>query len=332
MDLIVSHMSSVDFWRHAYPPHKELKPPPTSPQLADELAVNDADVWSLAPSWVTPEFLEPEGGVLHVLAREGASRRTARHHVAHQWSGPIPNGGLYSFGNGAYVCSPSFAFLQMARTVNPYELVAYGCELCGRYAFDKRAERGFHMRKTPLATMEQLRQLVQDAPGTRGRTKALWALARIIEGSASPRETYVALLLTLPYRDGGYGLPRMKMNQRIDLSPASAALCGKRNVYIDLCYPDANLAIEYLGEHDHANGAAMRADRGRTFALEEDGYKVIEITAEQVNDIVTFEAIALRIAAQIGKTVKPAGRGATEARMELRRLLTRWSKSDGRPM
>ena len=329
MELVVSHMSALDFWRLVYRLDKRLGLPQRMPRLAGALAVNEQDVWSIAPKWVTPKFLEPEGGVLHVLASSENDRRISRTHVAHQWEGRIPDGGLYGFGDGTYVCSPGFAFLQLASALKEVELIALACELSGCYLFDRYQERGFRTRREPLVTLEGIEQFLLGAKGAYGQQKAMRALRHAVPNAASPREALVALLLTLPRRMGGYGLPVPHMNHAIDLSPAARRLCGKGFLRVDLCYPDCRLAIEYLGARDHEGVRAMRSDRSRTNALVEMGYSVIEITSNQLHDIMAFDVIAMQIAGRLGYYIRKEHRGALDRRIDLRRALFHWHDFSG---
>ncbi|MCL1895345.1 MAG: hypothetical protein FWG03_02225 [Clostridiales bacterium] len=122
-------------------------------------------------------------------------------------------------GNGLMVSSPEFCFLQMAGQLTLAKLIELGYELCGVYSMpnadDKNVpERGFYNRQ-PLTSIKKLKAFLDSMPGVKGRKKAMRALRYLRDGSASPMETKLAILLTLPYMLGGYGFSLPEMNKRI---------------------------------------------------------------------------------------------------------------------
>ncbi len=74
--------------------------------------------------------------------------------------------------------------------------------------------------------------------GVNGRKNALTALKQVVDGSASPRETAVCMCLCLPYRLGGYGFEKPKLNHRIDIR-RTQKLCAKPLVGA-VCWPTAS--------------------------------------------------------------------------------------------
>ena len=235
-------MSAADFWRVVYPANRV--PQQSEDTLEDTcLACNEEDVWQLAPSWVTPRFLEPEGGVLHVLVESQEKRRLSSSHQTHVWSEELPVGFLYALGNEAYVSSPAFTFLQLAQTLDLVQLICYGCELCGIYAFDKFEKRGFRKRNKPLVNKDALRNIVMELGNIPGVNRARKALCYIVDNSASPRETLGALQLELPYRYGGYGIEGFVMNLEVPLEGPARYLYPKPSCKIDIYFPEKRLAV-----------------------------------------------------------------------------------------
>ena len=330
MELIVSHMSAADFWRTVYPPGRV--PGAAEGVLSGgDLACNEEDIWQIAPSWVTPSFLAREGGILHVLVESREQRRLSSSHMTHLWSSAIPDGALYMLGGGAYVSSPAFTFLQLANSLDLIQLICYGCELCGTYAFDEYADRGFNTRRKPLVNKELLAGFICEMEGAPGAKRAHSALRYIVEGSASPRETIGALQLSLPFRYGGYGIGGFVMNLDVPLE-GSARLMYHKNPRVDICFPEQQLAVEYLGLYDHSGDEALGSDRGRTLALEEMGFEVIELTKLQLDNLLPFEVVVLRIAKILGKHIKRKYRGALPERLKLMRTLREWNGNSGRAM
>ena len=60
------------------------------------------------------------------------------------------------------------------------------------------------------------------------------------------------------------------------------------------------------------------------------GFEVIELTIDQVGDLVAFEYIVQRIAALIGRRLNPKKLGNTPERLAFRSHVFAWNKSSGR--
>ena len=166
-----------------------------------------------------------------------------------------------------------------------------------------------------------VRDFLAENEGARGRRAAEVALSYVADGAASPMESAVYLLLVLPYKRGGYRLPRPLLNYEIKLDDKARKLFGGRSCWGDLCWPDSHLDLEYLGRPSHEGANNMLSDRRRTLAIEEAGYEVIEITKEQVFDLVAFDIVARRIAAKLGKRLDTKKCGVAPERQALSRVL-----------
>lgn len=279
----------------------------------------------MAPSWASRQ------GTLHVVSFEKRDKRKTNSFESHVWSGPLPEGSFYDLGHGLYVSSPAFEFLFMAAKLDIRELVAFGYEICGLYAFDPDAERGFKTRSHPLVTKRQLARYLANASNCRGHRKAVRALRFIVERSASPMESTCVMLSCLPYSLGGYSLPAPLMNHRVQLSAAAQTIAKRKYCIADACYPKEKLDLEYHGRYDHDASAAFDSDRSRVNALIEMGYEVIELTSSQVRDLNQFEAIMRHVAKLLGKRIRSEGLGRTPARLEARKLLFDWNQRSGEP-
>ena len=117
-----------------------------------------------------------------------------------------------------------------------------------------------------------------------------------MEGSASPRETALAMLLCLPPCRGGYGFSKPQMNYPC-LRPGSAKAHGVRQFYCDLFWPSWNLAVEYDSKAHHSDERKIVEDQTRSTILTSLGISVISLRAQQVDDPVRFEHAASAIAA-----------------------------------
>lgn len=84
-------------------------------------------------------------------------------------------------------------------------------------------------------------------------------------------ETLLALLLYLPNNLGGYGLKKPKLNYRVDAPASLRELADRSYCLCDLCWPEANLAVEYDSRLHHSEPgrqAAMRDGAARSSRLD----------------------------------------------------------------
>lgn len=328
MDLVLDIATSAEFWRKIYPVNRA--PKSSSAVVPSECASTIDQVLSLSPTWITPQFLEPLGGCFHVMVFDAESRRRSASHIAHVWSGPIPEGSFYDLGNNVFIAAPEFMFLVAATLLDVPEIIAFGCELCGLYGFDESRKRGFRKRKVPLTTIAKMTVYLAGAQDCRGHAKATAALQYIVENSASPMETFDVMTMCLPYRLGGYGLDEPQMNYAVPLNCRAARIGKRQTCYADMCYSDIGLDIEHHGKLDHSEPEDQASDRARVNALKEMGFEVIELTKDQVEDLLAFEYIIQRIARLIGKRLDKRKLGPTPERLALRRKVFAWNRSSGR--
>lgn len=332
MDLVFDIATSAGFWREWYPANRAPKPP--EPVVLSQCAFREEDVMRLAPAWAARNA-SPGDGSMHLMVFEPGQRRRSQVHVTHVWSGAVPEGSFYRLGESQVVTSPAFMFLAAGATLSLPALVAFGCELCGCYSFDAREERGFRTRSEPLLTPDQLRLFLAGAQGCRGYRRAVSALPHVVAGSASPMETFDALAMSLPYRLGGYGLAKPAMNYEVKLSEKAARIARRATCYADMCYIDTSRAdlkidIEHHGKLDHSSDEDRASDRARVNGLKEMGFEVVELTKDQVYDLVAFEYIVERLAKLLGKRIRKDKLGPIPARLAFRKEVLAWNRSSGR--
>ena len=328
MELVIDTPLSMEFWRRCHPLNRSPLPAVAMP--SKDFAYLARDVLQLAPPWVTLELLDKIGGRILALTFDKTQKRYSQHHVVHVWGGEIPSGSFYRLSESVLIASPEFVFLAAACALDRHALIALGTELCGRYSFDEREPRGFRTREVPLVTVERLRRYLSDAQHCRGYKRALASLDFIVPNAASPMEAFCAMALSLPPRLGGYGFPKPIMNMEVPLSKRAQIIARRTKCYADICYPNAYLDIEYLGEYDHIDPSKMSLDRARVNGLKEMGFEVIELTNQQTQDIYAFECIVQRAAKLIGKRIRKQYLGDTEARRRLHDGARAWNKSNGR--
>lgn len=199
------------------------------------------------------------------------------------------------------VSVPEFCFLQMASLLPIEKLIAFGFELCGSYA---RSSQGTLFGTRPLTTPRKLAEFLSRATGFHGIKQAKRALRYILPRSASPMETALTMQLCLPYLLGGYGLPKPKLNKRIDL-PSNARKQAHSSFYVcDLYWENEALAIEYDSDFAHAGINKTVQDALRRSILTGVGISVLSVTWAQVLDADALNKIAHIIANNTGKRLR----------------------------
>ena len=99
-------------------------------------------------------------------------------------------------------------------------------------------------------------------------------------------ETKLTLLLCLPFKLGGYGLPYPELNYPLYDTQFKKP---KKELYrCDLCWPKLKLAIEYDSHQFHATNNKLALDSRRRIAIEQYGLHVISVTKQQVYSDVAF--------------------------------------------
>jgi len=237
----------------------------------------------------------------------------------------MPAGCFIEAESGFEVSSPEFCFLQMAGTLSLPRLIELGYELCGSYSLPvasdlKLPERGFYKR-LPLTNIKKLTAFITSMSGFKGHKKATRALRYILEGSASPMETKLSMLLTLPYQLGGFGLPKPELNARIVPRKADRRITNKEFYICDLFWPDKGIAVEYNSNQFHTGSTHITDDAKKSNTLTAMGVLVIPVTAQQIFDNYEFERVARVIAKRLGKRLVYKNPGFAAAHDNLRDIL-----------
>lgn len=219
--------------------------------------------------------------------------------------GPFHPRSFMRIEDGLYVSTPEMAFCEMASVLSLERLIALGFELCGTY----RRASTFGLARydaTPLTSPGALASFIEKSPQFKGVKKTRRALPCILAGSASPRESELAMLLCLPYSLGGYGLPHPTMNAEMPL-PKNVAATGRSSLRCDLYWPAARLDVEYDSAEFHSAERLLANDSMRRIALESMDVTSVNLTAEHLRRASLFDEAAQGIARILGKRVRLPG-------------------------
>lgn len=213
-----------------------------------------------------------------------------------------------NFTNRTYcLIPPEYLFLQMAETMIFLDLLLLGFELCGTYfsgqGIDAFANTSIASPKhKPFTRANKITRFLDSdvASQTNGIAQATQASKFLLDNSYSPRESALALMLTLPRRLGGYALPRPLLNQRINIPRSSSQLIRNDHFKCDLLWPKEGLAIEYDSDLHHVGAQKIAKDASRRDALALLGIQVITVTNKQFASMNEMDKVAHTVAKTLG--------------------------------
>ena len=134
------------------------------------------------------------------------------------------------------------------------------CEFAGTYRLGANGgATTYHARR--LMTTKSLNAVIAQLDGTSNRTRAAEVAGLLYEGSASPMETAIALLLTLPANLGGMGLPHAELNTPVDVSKWHGTLSDRDTVTPDMQWRALRVAIEYDSAEFHERLGPSRLEK-----------------------------------------------------------------------
>ncbi len=247
---------------------------------------------------------------LDILVGSGSARKTARNLHCHIGSGQFPPGSFVRVAPDLVVSSPELCFLQMAGELPLIDLVVLGFEFCGSYRLGRQSEPEQGLRADrPLSSVAKLSAYLEKTAGLKGHKNAMYALKFIVDRSASPMETALCLLLTLPCRLGGYGLPQPQLNHGLGASNKTRKIGPSKGseFYGDLYWPEQRVDVEYDSDAYHNERKARTKDGARRNALTTAGETVLTVSKEQIMQTDGLRTVARELSALLGKRLRDSG-------------------------
>lgn len=260
---------------------------------------------------------------LHVVVASAGERHNSPNILDHVWRGPLPDYLKHHVGNGAVVCGAAATFVQLGCSLDYVELAQLACELLGTYGLTPWAQDSYETHLEPLVSIDELVAYAQSAHamGVRGAANALEALKVAAPGSASPRESDIAVIMGLTRKRGGFDLGGFEMNAEIKLKGKAAEIFGRPKIRPDFSWPGTRTVLEYNSDERHANKLALGRDSRRVEALKAAGYSVHVLTNDQVRDYDHLVLVMGEIAKELGRRRKPLSVASELRCYELHRRL-----------
>ena len=260
-----------------------------------------------------PEELLDEEGVAHVMVASRGDRRVSRRLRCHLAPAcDLPEGALWRLGGDVLLPAPELCLVMLGASMGRIGLLRLGMELCGRY---RKTPDGASWWLDPLVSAARVRSFADACRRVRGVRLARWAAQHLVDGSASPRESAIALMCVLPTRVGGYQLPHPVMNLPMELSSGARAIAGQARAAGDLYWPDHSVLVEYDSDAVHATRRSR--DMERRDGLESMGIRVLTITTAQARDFDRLDACLTLLA----RRIRGRSRVVPSATRERRRML-----------
>ena len=279
---------------------------------------NVDDILESLPSGITPP--------VNLVFADSKSRRKSLNVKPHSYSGAIPDRSFVKINDKISVSSPPLCLYQMSTDLSLIELIELAYEFCGTYTLsavsDKTSNDDLY-NLPPLTNTRELKAFTLKAEGMIGQKKVVRALRYIVDGSASPMETKLAMLLTLPYRLGGYELPAPELNKKIDIEKVTSRRSGKSYYKCDFFWNEAKLAFEYDSYEHHTDKKNMISDSEKRQDLAALGINVISVTNSQIQNLSKLDGLAELIAKKMKKRFRYDSNQFYMAQRKLYRMLFR---------
>lgn len=123
--------------------------------------------------------------------------------------------------------------------------------------------------------------------------------------SASPRESTLAELITLPCHRGGSGIENPEMNAVIPISSSNRWATDRSSFRCDLLWRDQGVAVEYDSTLCHTGAERIANDASRRNALESLGLTVVTATWRHVTNYKEYNRFARILAKHLGTRIRP---------------------------
>ncbi len=273
-ELIVGYASALDYWRNA-------RAAQVVPDLGPHGKAYGVGYLTLSERVLRVVEECGSGTPLDVVVDRREKRHNCKYLHDCVWAGPLA-GQLSRIGYDASVCLPAPMFVQLASKLDEVELAAIAYELCGSYGLPSTAGYEVVQNLAPFTSVGELAAYATSARalGVRGAARAAEALKLVAEGSNSPRETEIAVMLSLGRRKGGYDLRGFLMNAEVKVPKSQQGALGQKVIRPDFLWSDKKVTLEYDSNEHHLTPLEKEHDEARRRVLESMGYRVFVMTNE----------------------------------------------------
>ena len=273
---------------------------------------------------------------LDVLVFDRSRLRNTAHLKAHLWTRPLPPGSLVSIDYWSkeivlYVCAPEFVYLQVAAQSDRLETIYAGFSLTADYRIDALAPAGVVNRGDigcdgRLTSRERIAAYLIECDGLPGIRSATRLLKYVREGSRSPRESGLCMMLYLPTKYGGCALGDATLNKSYSFADGRTRLGDAKRVERipdivlearpewtsigepSLAEPAATrtVAVDYDSDAAHSGSEKMESDVSRRNDMTMiEGVAHFTVTTSQANDCKSMKRLCDRIRRKLRLRKRP---------------------------
>lgn len=181
------------------------------------------------------------------------------------------------------------------------------CEFAGTYRLgDGSRPTAYHAPR--IMGAGDLARVASGVGKSQGTMRARRVAELMLEGSASPMETVLALMLTLPVEFGGFGLARPLLNRTVDVSGFQGTISDRDVVIPDFLWNERGVVLEYDSEEFHAlrGKGRLKKDATRSNTLTALGYRVFRATSQTVRSLPGISLLARQIACALDEELPAA--------------------------
>ena len=237
----------------------------------------------------------------HVAVFRQEDRRSLQGVRCHVAAPSVRLSAHHLVASGVFVPEPALALLEQSRGRTVPEVAAAASALCSAYALSASDGMG---ERLPLVLPTAIRTACGVHGDMPGRGAVERSLPWIVAAAASPRDWALALVLSLPGRFGGYGLPLPTLNVPLEVGDRMRALADCSRYVADLYWPSCRLVVEYDSDGYHLTSHQHRHDAVRRMVLQEMGYRVVSVTRLQLNDPGEMDKVAKVVAAALHRQLR----------------------------
>ena len=313
--LFISHDSALFYWRTNPPKYvldgadnkvRALRGCPTSSEQVDGFVLSEAEFGPFPIDALIP----PD------TPRIRADSLLRYHEQKTQ----LPARTLIPIRDGIHVASPALCFVEMCKTLTFTEALELGMEFCGTYANREDQWEIIPTRDYQLESASSLLRKTANWHDIHGLVQARKVARFLADGSASPMETRLYLLLCLPRMRGGYNLSCPELNAELILPEKEQLMLGQRLVRPDFLWRKEKVILEYDGGYHNEQNQTIR-DEKRRVLLEALGYTVFALKKQHICDALTLDELASTLAVKLGLRNRPLTLKQEYARESLRTAL-----------
>lgn len=278
MGLCIGHESALRYWLTKTAAEEV-------PEAARAGAFRHAEATAALLREGSLPFAAERGRPLHLVVGDPSLKHRLRDVRVHVCGDALPDGSFCRLPSANLVTSPELTFLELAQTHSLWELIEIGNYLCSTFSISDEG-RSYTGKRAQLTTVEQLSRFLDKLPPhARGVRRARRALEHVIELTASPKESQLAMHYCLPAELGGRGPFDIVANQAIRIDEHGQRLLDSGHLIGDLFLPDFGCDLEFDSIEFHTGRFRLDHTQARRNVLEAMGIKTVSATEGQINTV-----------------------------------------------